>query len=149
MEVNPLQSLSTVLAQSLITKDKNAIKELLVNANTVVIKNTINELEVSKVSILMESIENLLLSESRNLKNIRVISLWLGELLKKNIGHIINSPELQVQARKIRVLLQNRISIVGKLQELNARVAYRECPTEEPLEFQPRFHYIEDEKEVD
>jgi len=51
----------------------------------------------------------LLLEEGRGTKNIQILGSWLGEVLKKNIGHIINNPELQQQAAKISRIIKKRV----------------------------------------
>ena len=51
-----IKSYATVLEQSLTTKDKHIIKELLANSDEEVIKNTVKGLSAGKVGVLLEQI---------------------------------------------------------------------------------------------
>jgi hypothetical protein len=50
------------------------------------------ELMPGRLPAMLESIEKIIIEECGDGESMRVVSGWLSELLKRNMGHIINSP---------------------------------------------------------
>ena len=110
-----IKSYATVLEQSLTTKDKHIIKELLANSDEEVIKNTVKGLSAGKVGVLLEQIEVLLLEDVRNTKDTLAYIKWLKCVLKVHIGTIINNPEVQAVAGKLATIVKKRASFLSSL----------------------------------
>ena len=111
-----LKSYATVLEQSLITKDKQIIKEILSNTDQEIIKNSIWGIPAAKVAILLEQIEILLLEEVKDPKQTLAHLDWLSRILKVHLGTIINSPEIQTVAARIARIAKKRRSFIGALE---------------------------------
>lgn len=54
--------------------------------------------------------------------NVVSVSKWLSALLKKNIGHIINSQELQTVSSRISKIVKKRISMLPTLQAIRSKI---------------------------
>lgn len=66
--------------------------------------------------------EIILLEENSNMGNVVSVSKWLSALLKKNIGHIINSQELQTVSSRISKIVKKRISMLSTLQAIRSKI---------------------------
>lgn len=104
-----------MLEQSLTTKDKHIIKELLANSDEEVIKNTVKGISAGKVGVLLEQVEILLLEDVRNTKDTFAYVKWLKNVLKIHIGTIINNPEVQNIAAKLSTIIKKRASFLSSL----------------------------------
>lgn len=113
-----LKSYSLVLEQSLTTKDKHIIKELLSTNDQGIIDNSLQGLPESKVGVLLEQIEMLLLEDTKATDNTLAYLQWMKSLLKIHIGAIINSPTIQTTAARLSQFVKKRAGFVDNLQKL-------------------------------
>ena len=142
-----IKSYATVLEQSLTTKDKHIIKELLANNDEEIIKNSVKGISAGKVGILLEQVEVLLLEDTKNTKSTLAYIKWLKTILKVHIGTIINNPEVQNTAGRLSTIVKKRASFLSTLQQLYDKIPDQVLGTPEQI-FVPKFHYIEEENDV-